>query len=291
MDKKARTLLKKKRIIIMISFCFFIVFEVWRSYHCLVVNTYDVQNEKIETPVRLVLLGDLHDCILGEKNADLIMKVEEQKPDLILIAGDMLNEDSENAERVLHLIEELAQEAPVYYALGNHELSYIDVGHSEFCEEIETAGAIVLEKEYRDITIGKSVLRIGGMYEYAFGLDLENTAQKASEDVIAFLEEFEDTSAYKVMIAHRPDSFVFGNASEYWNVNLVISAHNHGGQVVLPFVGGLYGGDQGWFPKYIHGLYEVGKMQMFVTSGLGSEQQILPRWNNPPEIAVIQLTL
>lgn len=290
MDKNSRTSLKKIMIVIMILFGLFIVFEVWRSYNCLVVNTYNVQDESIETPVKLVVLGDLHDCTLGEKNEDLIMHVEEQKPDLILMAGDMLNEDSENAGRVLYLIEELSQTAPVYYALGNHELAYIE-GHPGFYEEIESAGVVMLEKSYQDITIGGSSLRIGGMYEYAFGLDWENTAQKASRDVQTFLEEFGNTSAYKILISHRPDSFVFGNASEYWDVDLVVSAHNHGGQVVLPFVGGLYGGDQGWFPKYIHGLYELGEMQLFVTSGLGSERQLLPRWNNPPEVAVIQLAL
>ena len=72
-------------------------------------------------------------------------------------------------------------------------------------------------------------------------------------------------------------------------MDLVISGHDHGGQVVLPFLGGLYGGDQGWFPSYVHGIYQIGKMEIFVTSGLSSERQMLPRWNNRPEIAVLQV--
>jgi len=252
------------------------------------VNLYEVQGEQIASSVRLVVLGDLHDCVLGEENADVIACVKEQEPDLILMAGDMINEDSEDAEKVMHLIEELSQTAPVYYALGNHELVYMET-HPEFYEEIETAGATILEKTYQDINIDGNILRIGGMYDYAFGNDWENTAQKAPQEIQDFLREFGNTSAYKIMISHRPDSFIFGNAAKYWNVDLVVSAHNHGGQVVLPLIGGLYGGDQGWFPKYIHGLYEVGKMKVFATSGLGSEEQLLPRWNNPPEVAVIQL--
>jgi predicted MPP superfamily phosphohydrolase len=69
----------------------------------------------------------------------------------------------------------------------------------------------------------------------------------------------------------------------------VVSGHLHGGQIVLPIIGGVYGADQGWFPKYVHGLYEVNKMNILITSGLSSNKKILPRWNNPPEILLVRL--
>ena len=141
--------------------------------------------------------------------------------------------------------------------------------------------------KYVDIEINGILVRLGGMYDYAFGLDGNNTALSAPEDVLAFLEDFQNTDRVKIMLSHRPDSFIFGDASEVWDIDLVISGHNHGGQVVLPFLGGLYGGDQGWFPTYVHGLYEKGNLQLFITSGLGSDRQKLPRFNNPPEVAVL----
>ena len=113
--------------------------------------------------------------------------------------------------------------------------------------------------------------------------------QNLTGNVRDFLEEFQNTDRYKIMLCHRPDSFVFGDASDYWKIDLVISGHDHGGQVVIPFKGGLYGGDQGWFPPYVHGLYRTGRIRLFVTSGLSSEKQKLPRWNNRPEIAVLNV--
>lgn len=91
------------------------------------------------------------------------------------------------------------------------------------------------------------------------------------------------------MLSHRPDSFIFGEASKVWDVDLVISGHDHGGQVVIPFLGGLYGGDQGWFPEYVHGMYQKDNILLLVTSGLGSNRQILPRFDNPPEVAVLTI--
>ena len=70
---------------------------------------------------------------------------------------------------------------------------------------------------------------------------------------------------------------------------MVISGHLHGGQIVLPFLGGVYGGDQGWFPTYVHGVYQKDNFRILVTSGLGSSKEKIPRLNNPPEIVVLTI--
>lgn len=206
------------------------------------------------------------------------------------MAGDFLNANSEDAHVPLELIENLGSDTPIYFSLGNHEIGYMNAGHSELIEQIEEAGAVVLEKEYEDITIDGTPVRIGGMYDYAYGAGrIENEAKLAKLEVKEFLEDFQDTDALKIMMAHRPDSFIFGDASKAWDIDLVVSGHLHGGQVVLPILGGLYAGDQGFFPKYVHGMYEKDKMNIFITAGLGSHTQLLPRFNNPPEIAVLDI--
>ena len=91
------------------------------------------------------------------------------------------------------------------------------------------------------------------------------------------------------MLSHRPESFVLGEASVTWNIDLVLHGHAHGGQVVLPFVGGLWAGDQGFFPTYVHGMYEKDLLSILVTSGLGTNKKAIPRLNNPPEVVVLNL--
>ena len=202
---------------------------------------------------------------------------------------NLLNDTSGSAKVPLKLIRQLEGTAPVYYALGNHELAYMENGHEELTRQLEEAGAVVLDKNFVDIEVNGRGIRLGGMYDYAFGLNGNNDALAAPDDTLTFLQEFQDTDRLKIMMAHRPDSFIFGDASKVWDVDLVISGHNHGGQVVIPFLGGLYGGDQGWFPEYIHGIYEKDNIQMFVTSGLGTHKKKLLRFNNLPEIAVLTI--
>ena len=135
-------------------------------------------------------------------------------------------------------------------------------------------------------------IRIGGLYDYAFGFDNIDLSDSSNEKVqiYNFLTEFQNTDALKIMLSHRPDSFIFNNASKLWDIDLVISGHLHGGQVVLPILGGVYGGDQGWFPEYVQGMYEKDNMNILITSGLSTNKKMVPRWNNPPEIMVLELS-
>lgn len=287
--KKAR---RYRQIFISIGLLFLIILgEVWCSIHWLIVRNYEYQSEKLGSgqEINVAVLSDLHDHEFGKENKKLVKKIKEQEPDLILLDGDILNEDSENADVPCALIRKLKDVAPVYFSLGNHEVSYMENGHTDLVGQLESAGAVVLDESYEDIEVNGVQLRLGGLYDYAFALDGNDDAKNTPEPVKSFLEDYQNTDRLKLMMAHRPESFCFGNASSVWDVDLVISGHIHGGQVVLPILGGLYGGDQGWFPEYVHGMYQKDDMNIFVTSGLGSHQQLLPRFWNRPEIAMIQI--
>lgn len=304
--------MKKRNWLISILLTFIILFlgimiSISYDKDHLQVNQFEVKSSKITSPLHLLLLSDLHDHEFGDGNMELVIKVVAQEPDMVLMLGDFVNAESADASvpctLIENLVKKLPSDVPVYFALGNHEEGYMahrasgqengevvgeDVQPS-LITELEQAGAIVLDKAFVDLEICGQQVRLGGMYDYAFGLNGEDEAQAAPADVKAFLREFQDTDALKIMMAHRPDSFIFGNASAYWDIDLVLSGHVHGGQVVLPFFGGVWGMDQGWFPEYVHGMYQKDKMNLFVTSGLGSGTQVLPRINNPPEIAVLDI--
>lgn len=267
----------------------YILASLWISTNHLSIHSYNFPTAKTDQQVTLAVISDLHGHEFGRDNEELAERINGQSPDLILMDGDFLNADSDNADIPCDLIRRLIKTAPVYYALGNHELSYIENDHPELVDELQESGAAVLDKEYVDLEVRGTAIRLGGMYDYAFGIDGSNSAAAAPEDAKVFMEDFQDTERLKIMMSHRPDSFIFGDASSYWDVDLVISGHDHGGQVVIPSLGGIYGGDQGWFPEYVHGMYQKDEMHLFVTSGLGSHDQMLKRFNNFPEIAIIKI--
>ncbi|WP_230973753.1 metallophosphoesterase [Anaerostipes faecalis] len=262
------------------------------SYKCLTVSSYTLQSDRIKNETRMVMISDLHNSEFGKNNTRLIEKIKDQKPDIILVVGDMINAHGQDAHVATGLIKNLVKIAPVYYSLGNHEENFMANRSSDIVRELEQAGAVVLDKEYQDIQVKGNKIRIGGIYDYAFALDGEDSTKKEHMDpkIYGFLKDFESTDVFRCMMAHRPDSFIFGEAAQTWNIDLVVSGHDHGGQIILPVLGGVFGGDQGLFPEYVDGIHHFKTVKnMIITRGLGSQKEKLPRFNNIPEIVDITL--
>lgn len=281
----------KKTIKILVIIFFILILaclaSIWISYNWLTVTHFTVRSSKISEPFRIVLVSDLHEHQFGRDNEKLAVKIREQSPDLIIIDGDMINGDSENADTAVELVRALKETAPVYYSFGNHEYSYMEAGHEDLTEELEAAGAVVLNYQSIDIDVKGNQIRLGGLYEYGFETGMQS--EEENERAIPYLEEYADTDRYLIMCAHRPESFYPWDMADQWGIDLVLSGHLHGGQVIIPGVGGLYNSLDGFFPKFDYGQYKLGDSDMVITRGLGSNPKMLPRFNNPPEIAVVEV--
>lgn len=194
-------------------------------------------SSKITKPFRMVLISDLHDHQFGGNNETLSEKIREQSPNLIIVDGDMLNGDSENDDVPVELVRSLTGIAPVYYSFGNHEYYYIEAGHDELQEDLEQAGAVVLNYQSIDLEIQGNEVRLGGMYEYGFETSMQT--EEENEKALSYLEEYVETDRYLIMCAHRPERFYCWDYADTWGLDLVLSGHLHGGQVIIPGVGGI----------------------------------------------------
>ena len=110
-------------LIIAIPLCYYLIYI---SYNHLTVNTYDIKSQKIENSrgenIKFVVVGDLHDNTFNDNDDKLVQTIKAQNPDFIIADGDVLNDDSKNPDIAMSFIKRLVKIAPVYYALGNHEL-------------------------------------------------------------------------------------------------------------------------------------------------------------------------
>ena len=150
--------------------------SVYISYNVLTVTEYKLKNKKVQSPIRMLLVSDLHNHQFGDNNEELIKKMLDLQPDAIFMDGDMLNVDTADCSWLFQLIRSLSSEVPVYFAYGNHEIAYQEQ-HPELREQLTEAGAVVVEENYVDTTINGNAVRIGGFYDYAFSMTHPSTRQ------------------------------------------------------------------------------------------------------------------
>ena len=254
------------------------IFLVWALWSGLVVRSYAFRTRKLPAgaKLRLALLCDLHSSVYGENHAALIELVAGQQPDAILLGGDIVD-DQEPLENALSFFEALSRlDIPVYYVSGNHDRMRPDF--ESVIETVKGYGVRVIEGESVLIEVAGASVRLCGLRDCADAQSCADALAEAFSDL--------DGEAYNILLSHRPE---YIDLYRLYPFDLVLCGHTHGGQVRLPpLLNGLFAPNQGWFPKYAGGLYDVDGTQMVISRGL-SRNPRLPRVFNPPEVVIVDL--
>ncbi|MCI8512995.1 MAG: serine/threonine protein phosphatase [Lachnospiraceae bacterium] len=244
------------------------------------ITTYQMQSDKVQKEFRIALFSDLHNHEYGTGNYELVEAIRQSRPDLILMVGDMVNKDDDDLRVILELCENLKRIAPIYYTLGNHEgiLMYGQNGSRITLDtQLIRMGVPVLYLGREDIVVRGNPVTLG-----VFPYPEKESDQLDMEEV----QWFEESSGFRIMISHYPS--IFYEKLQNVDAELAVAGHYHGGQVRLPFLGGLYHIDTGFFPRYSGGEYELEKAKLIVSRGLGGHTRI-PRVNNRPELVLIDV--
>lgn len=232
------------------------------------------------TGLKIVHLSDLHGTSFGKEQRGIVQKVEAAQPDLVVFTGDLIDRRHGGAEAGLKLLDRLAKIAPVYYVTGNHE-GWAG-NFSTLCPQLEKRNVKVLSNTHHRLCRGKDTIYILGIDDPALQPKSYEEAKPVTSRLKAALE---GTEGFTILLAHRPELI---ETYSHFKIDLVFSGHAHGGQIRLPFIGGLVAPGQGFFPRYTSGIYREGSSVLVVSRGLGNS--VFPqRLFNRPEIVVVTL--
>ncbi len=248
------------------------------GYQDMIVRHEQITSLKIQSPVKIMMLSDLHGTIYGYKQRRLLQSIYQQKPDVIVFVGDMVDErcDLKGLEDLLMGLLDF----PCYYVLGNHELR-CDLDKITLLMEKYSVHAI--GQKYNEIMIGQSTLMIAGMDD-PLQMILEGQ-RRQWELQLQELSEQVNHQTYTVLLSHRP-SFVLSYQQSHFD--LVLAGHAHGGQWRIPYLlNGVFAPDEGLLPRYAGGHYLLEHTHLIV--GRGLVKNFIPRFFNPPELVVIEL--
>lgn len=246
--------------------------------------------------LRLVQLSDLHYDgvrLSEELLAQAIAASNQADPDLVLITGDLVTDNPKPIHQLVRRLKQLQSRSGIYVALGNHD-NRRRSARKEIIQALENGGIEVLWN------------RIA----YPFGADLALIGLAdfwSSQFNPASIMTQVDEAIPRLVLSHNPDTAAI---LRKWRIDLQLSGHTHGGQIVLPGLGNA----SEWYdivhqnvPKSVRrkipflkknrkvvqhwewaqGLHRVGSNMLYVNRGLGT--YFPGRFFCPPEVTVITL--
>ena len=257
---------------------------LWWGNRAVMVHTISVTDQRLPQEFegfRIAQISDLHNEVFGSGNGELLTLLAGTRPDIIVITGDLIDSRRTDVSAALEFVRGAVEIAPAYYVAGNHESRLPEeFWMLERC--MENLGVSVLRGE-------RTLLTREGAAIALIGVDDPTFQDKNSANWPGIVEEelgrLREEGLYSILLIHRPELLeTYARAG----MNLVFSGHAHGGQVRIPFVGGVIAPNQGFFPQYDGGLYTMGDTQLVVSRGLGNSLCPL-RVNNRPEIVLAEL--
>lgn len=263
-------------VLLAIALLFFIGFALWQN-NDLTLTQYTAATAK-DVPkegLKIVQVSDLHNKSFGKQNEKLLSRIREQNPDLILMTGDAADCRRTDIEVVLDFSAAATEIAPVYYVSGNHENRLRIDRKTALYAGLRESGVQILNDETQTVSVR-------GCEIVLLGLDDAHLAGGTLQTLCADLPE----NTLQILLAHEPQELTNYAAA---GVDFVFSGHTHGGQVRLPFIGGLAAPDQGLFPQYDAGEFTENETVLYVSRGLGNS--LFPvRVLNRPELVCVTVT-
>lgn len=233
--------------------------------------------------LRIAHISDVHTgtFIRLDDLDGIVSQVNALSPDLIVFTGDLCDVEEllvPSATRLGNLSAPLG----VYSCLGNHEY-FLPI--DAVVRELTRNGLNPLVNASVELSSGAQRFSLVGI-DYAFSGQVYGLPQSTQADQVAqAFEGITESNLPQIALAHNPEAF---DALKAHGVDLVLSGHTHGGQVVWCHDehGRAVGPVERAFPHF-KGLYNEDGTHLYVSSGVGHWMPI--RVNCPREIALLTL--
>lgn len=277
--KKTKRKLKlwlKLLIVLVVSIIGTILYSRFISTSGLITKEYLIKNKNLPTEfygLKIIHITDVHyGHTTKKKDLDnLVKRVNEYNPDIIVITGDLLDKDIEYTEEDINNIQnslkKLKASLGKYIIMGNH-----DNTKEIYSSIVNNSNLINLDNTYEVLYYkGKTPILIAGM---STGEHSNKTPDEKIENAILEIQTKE--IPYNILIMHEPD---YIEDIEYDNFQLVLAGHSHNGQFRLPFIGAIILPPHA--KKYYSNYYKLNNTDLYISSGIGTSTVKFRLFNKP----------
>lgn len=289
LNKKYKNELKLAQswVVIIVSMAFFIYVPVRIVYDYYNVNVNRIEYYKQNLPAqlngfKLILISDIQADRYTNKQrlTNFIQKVNATKPDLVLIAGDVITSTPDYIKTSANFIGKINARLGVFACVGDHDNWAYRQDTKRSIREIQEALAaenvLMIDNGKKNINADGAKIRV---------TFVTNTyVEKISENILDSITNNNSNYDLSIFLTHQPRPYLISKAKQY-NYNMFLAGHTHGGQISFVFPFFLFSPTL-FETTYVRGSFYVDDMMIYVTRGLG--MSLAPvRYNSTPEITEI----
>lgn len=237
-----------------LSIGWYLAHNVWRT-------DYTIKTDKNIGNIRIVLFSDSHvgTTFGGDDWKQYIDRMNDENPDVVLITGDFVDDDTSREDMIksCKAMGTLQTKYGVYFSFGNHDKGYYDASYrgyngDDLIAELKKNNVVVLQDE--DVLIDNRFYIIGRQ-------DRSEEQRNSSRADIDTLVKDLDKTKFSIVMDHQPYDYTAESKSQ---VDLVLSGHTHGGQLIPINHVGEWTGEN----AKAYGYEKRGDTNFIVTSGI-----------------------
>lgn len=282
---------RREAWLVLLIAAFFLLYVPGRiiyDYYSVAVRIVEYKDSRIPADLegfRIAFISDVQadEYTDEERLGNFISKVNSTKPGLVLMGGDVITNTPFFIKTAAEFIGQIKAPYGVYSCVGDHDnwayRNDYDRSLMEVTEALSSVNVPMIDNQSRSFQIRNSTIGV------TFATN--NYMRMIREETIEALASEVKNTGLRIFITHQPRPDIVNEAAKL-GYDLFLAGHTHGGQIsfLLPF--SVFSPTR-FETRFVRGTFDIGKMKMIVTRGLG--MSILPvRYNSTPEVTLIVLS-
>ncbi len=262
-DKKVKIKARRSVVLLFWLVLFILILFIYARYintHGFVVNEIAIIDKSLDDSYngfKIVHFSDIHfgRTIFEEDLKNIVDEINLLKPDVIVFTGDLFDDKNiveKNEDLVMKYFKKLEARLFKFAIIGDYDKKYLD----SYEKILDNSDFILLDNNFKLVYDDCS-------YPINF-VGLSDTK----------IDNLDNNNYFTITLLHQPD--LVKNVS---NSNIILAGHSLGGQIKIPFLGGIIKKDGA--NNYINEYYNVDKQKLYISNGLGTENFSFRLFNKP----------
>lgn len=221
--------------------------------------------------LKIVQISDIHYKVTTTKDdlKKIVNEINLLKPDIVILTGDLFDNGIKYSKKDLKDLKEILKS--IDYDINKYAIKGEDDLKIKNWEEVITDSDFINLNDSFDLIYNKGtnpILLVGISTNYK-----KNHIKDSLEKIYT---EINTDYKYSILAVHEADVI---NKIDYSKFNLILAGHSHGGQIKIPFIGGII--KDKYSKIYTEEYYELENTKLYISSGIGTTKYKFRAFNKP----------